>query len=170
LQWVQHLYEELGSRSSAENKVDDLWTAICTWQFPITEDYLIRVRDRLITSKPGSPDITIEKLQNGKPSIIIIMENKRASCTTRTSSWTKANTELVNYLDIELERKGPSPEFQIGLVAIGRYVRFYRREVTNDKGEEIEDYPGTGGKAYQIKDDRVEVQDILSRIKEEKKN
>ncbi|PSS10487.1 hypothetical protein M430DRAFT_175108 [Amorphotheca resinae ATCC 22711] len=49
-----------GSLSSAENKVDDLWTAICTWQFPITEDYLIRVRDRLIPSKPGSPDITIE--------------------------------------------------------------------------------------------------------------
>jgi hypothetical protein len=98
------------------------------------------------------------------------MDNKRASCTTRTSSWTKANAELVKYLNLELQREGPSPEFQIGLVAIGRYVRFYRREVTDDKGEEIEDYPGTGGKAYQIKNDRVEVQDILSRIKEEKEN
>jgi len=29
--------------------------------------------------------------------------------------------------------------------------------VTDDKGEEIEDYPGTGGKAYQIRDGRVEV-------------
>ena len=93
------------------------------------------------------------------------MENQRADYASQGSIWELAVTELTQYLDIELNSAIPRPKFQIGLVAIGLYVRFYRREGPGSP----EDYPGTGGKVYQIRDDKVEVQDILSKIKGETK-
>ena len=91
------------------------------------------------------------------------MENKRASSATQSAAWAGALEELVEYLDIELASVVPKPKFQVGLVAVGRYVRFYRREGSGAP----QDYPDTNGKAYEIRNDKVEVQGILWKIKEE---
>ena len=133
-------------------------------EFPATEEYNLFVRDRSHEYTQKSPDLMVKQLQNGKPFTVIIMENKRASSAGQSVVWADAVEELTEYLDIEMESSAyPKPNFQVGLVAIGRYVRFYRRVTQGG----LQDYPGTGGKAYQIRDDKVEVQDNLSKIKAE---
>ena len=105
----------------------------------------------------------VKQLQNGNPFTVVIMENKRASLVGQTSVWRQAVDELAEYLDIEFNNAKPKPKFQVGLVAIGRYVRFYRREPNVD----LQDYPGTNGKAFEINNDKEEVQDTLAKIKVE---
>ena len=165
LPWVQYLYVELGKEDSLENKVDLIWSNIFSNDFPAKEAYILHVRDRINTHTEKSPDVMVRQLQNGNPFTIIIMENKRASLAGQSAIWAEAFLEMTEYLDLELGSAEPVPRFQIGLVAIGRYVRFYRRE-----GEsQPQDYPGTSGKAYEIRDDQVEVQDIIWKIKGETK-
>ena len=52
------------------------------------------------------------------------MENKRAERASQDSAWKEAVGELIEYLNIEQATK-TKPNVQIGLVAIGRYIRFY---------------------------------------------
>ena len=165
LGWVRYLYNELGDKNSKDNKVDHLWTSIFMREFPATEEYLLFIRDRLNEQTKESPDIMVKQLQNGNPFTLIIMENKRASSVGQDAVWAAAVEELTQYLDSEMECAKPKPKFQVGLVAIGRHVRFYQRV---EHGS-VQDYPGTGGKAYQIRDDKVEVQDILVKIKAQTK-
>ena len=65
----------------------------------------------------------VKQLQNGYPFTVIIMEN-RAERASQDSAWEGAVGELIEYLDIEKATKS-TPNVQIGLVAIGRYIRFY---------------------------------------------
>lgn len=164
LAWVQHLYKGLGRKDSLENEVDQMWTNILTNDFPPKEAYNVFVRDRTNQNTLKSPDIMVKQLQNGNPFTIIIMENKRAERATQNSAWEEAVEELVEYLDIERASKAKL-NVQIGLVAIGRYIRFYRR-LPQDS---LMDYPGTNGKPYEVRNDLYEVQDILLQIKEETK-
>ena len=127
------------------------------------EEYNLFVRDRSNKHTQKSPDVMVKQLQNGNPFTIIIIENKRASSAGQSAVWADAVAELTEYLDVEAESADPEPKFQVGLVAIGRYIHFYRRV----KQGGLQDYPGTGGKAYQIRDDKAEVQDNLLKIKAE---
>lgn len=83
LGWVKRLYDELRNKESLENKVDQLWTGICTWQFPIAEEYLLFIRDRSTEHTKKSPDITAKQLQNGRPFTIILMTSR----ASQNSAW-----------------------------------------------------------------------------------
>jgi hypothetical protein len=165
LPWVQYLYIELGKKETLENKVDLIWSNIFSNDFPANEAYVLHVRNRLNKHTAMSPDIMVRQLQNGNPFTIMIMENKRGSLVGQSAVWAGTFEEMTEYLDIELTSAKNEPKFQVGLVAIGRYVRFYRREGPG----EPQNYPGTNGKAFEIWNDKMEVQDILSKIKAETK-
>ncbi|KAL9100089.1 MAG: hypothetical protein Q9163_004497 [Psora crenata] len=159
LGWVRYHYNQLGDKTSYENIVDHMWTAILYRQFPAVEDYNLFVRDRTIEQSEKSPDTTVKQLQNFNPFTILIMENKRADYAGQSAVWARAVEDLAEYLDLEMESS--KPKFQVGLVAIGRYVRFYWQV----KIKSLVDYPGTDGKAYEVRDDKEEVQRILLNIK-----
>ena len=95
----------------------------------------------------------VKQLRNGKSSNVLIVVNKELR------TWEDALADLQLYFDIELKQANPRPTFQIGLIGVGRYIRFYRR-----KWSGIQDYPDTNSKLYGCKDDRVKIQDIIWRI------
>lgn len=104
----------------------------------------------------------VKQIQNGKPFTILIMENKHTSYASQSSFWLQALVELTEYLNMEREITKPRLKFQIKLITIERYVRFYWHKGDDD----LQNYSNTNSKDYQIKDDKVEVQEILLKIKE----
>lgn len=87
--------------------------------------------------------------------------------------WKEAEEELTELLNGELtDASVSSPRFQAGLIAIGTFVRFYWRgedelDLSLVLGELCHEYPGSGGKRYELKEDSSDIQRILLEIKEE---
>jgi len=73
----------------------------------------------------NAPDITVKRLRNGVCHTIIAMENKRALFESESAKWAEAVNELVDYLDRVPDSVKLNPALEIGLVGIGKYVRFY---------------------------------------------
>jgi hypothetical protein len=118
------------------------------------------VRERV--NGPQAPDITVKYLHNNKSYTILTMENKHASGWHLGSSWKSALTELDEYLDLIPESAKPNPTFQVRMVGIGLFVRFYCRR----KGGATEDYPRSGGEMLHVKRDARKIQRLLKGIKE----
>ena len=156
--WVSPIDEV--TPTSYENKVDQLWCAIFQHYFPYSEQFLVVPRERL--NGPQAPDITVKYLHNNKSYTILTMENKRASGWHLGSSWKSALTELDEYLDLIPESAKPNPTFQVGMVGIGLFVRFYCRR----NGGATEDYPRSGGEMLHVKRDARKIQRLLKGIKE----
>jgi hypothetical protein len=68
---------------------------------------------------------------------------------------------LKEYLDRVPHSAKPDPAFEIGLVGIGRSVRFYCRQGT----QSLDDYPGCGVDALDVKDDAGEIHNFILDIK-----
>jgi hypothetical protein len=81
-----------------------------------------------VDESTNAPDITVKRLRNGVCHTILTMENKRASFESSTAKWKEAVGELQDYLDRVPHAAKPDPAFEIGLVGIGRTVRFYCRQ------------------------------------------
>ena len=162
---MPELYEEAGRTDALEDVTEALWLRVLQHIFP-TEQYFVRQQAR-IHSNPGEVvDIIItETPWNKKTVTILIVETKRTSKAGQDSAWDQALNQLHRYLKTMYKAAKPKPEIQFGLVAIGRHARFYTQEAEDYP----EDYPGTNGKAYHVRDHRVEITNILGQIKEDKK-
>lgn len=109
---------------SLENKVDQLWPCIFAHYFPFSEGYRVAMREP-VDDTTNAPDITVKRLRNGVCHTIIAMENKRALFESESAKWAEAVNELVDYLDRVPDSVKLNPALEIGLVGIGKYVRFY---------------------------------------------
>ena len=151
--------------------VADFWLAIMCWRFPAIDKYMYSFywKDVQIADSSNTSVYKLQYLQihrnNGKSAmdtILIVIENKTTPRSEDSDVWASTAAELLRYLDAEHLSGKFYPGDPVGLVIIGRYVRFYIR----GKEGGLEDYPGTNGKAFEIKEDRMEIREILDRIKE----
>jgi hypothetical protein len=110
-----------------------------------------------------APDITVKRLRNGVCHTILTMENKRASSDTKTAEWKEAVRELDEYLDLVPQAEKPDPAFEIGLVGIGIYVRFYCRRGNT---QSLEDYPGSGVNALNVETNAATIHQFITEIKD----
>jgi hypothetical protein len=115
-----------------------------------------------VDDSTNAPDITVKRLRNGKCHTILTTENKQALFDTQTAKWKEAVNELKEYLDRVPHSAKPDPAFEIGLVGIGRSVLFYCRERST---QSLEDYPGCGVDALNVKDDAGEIHNLILDIK-----
>ncbi|KIM93619.1 hypothetical protein OIDMADRAFT_61546 [Oidiodendron maius Zn] len=149
------------TKDSLECKVDQLWICIFAKFFPDSEGFIIVPKDGIENSQKA-PDITIKYLHNEKKFLTVLtMENKRAKFDGQPAVWQQAVGELDEYLDLIPDRAKLKPKLEIGLVGIGKRVRFYCRR----NGGDIMDYPGSKGRHLHVKKDAKQIEGLLNKIK-----
>ncbi|KAK2865360.1 hypothetical protein FQN49_003657 [Arthroderma sp. PD_2] len=162
--WFRYFYRVLEDNASLEHNVDHMWYTILLHHFPIDQRYNVFVRTRLNAASAKIPDVMVKRLDNNEPVSILLVESKRASFSNNPSKWNYARREIEDYLELEYVNSQLKPQFQVGMVTIGLWVRFYRR---TGAVRALVDYSPQASRAFHIWDDRFDVQSILEAIKNE---
>ncbi|KAL2172977.1 uncharacterized protein P884DRAFT_321012 [Thermothelomyces heterothallicus CBS 202.75] len=161
---VQNYYNSL-TKDSHEWKVDRLWNTILNLYFTAAEDFGVEIQPRPApnVSKEAN-DVTVAYVHHvsNKRKALCLWENKRREFEGQTAVWTKAVTELTNYMIKERQASRQMGEIIFGAVTVGRYTRFY---VLSPGSTALEDYPGTNGTPFEFRKDEDMIVKILREIK-----
>ncbi|KAL2166753.1 hypothetical protein VTG60DRAFT_2237 [Thermothelomyces hinnuleus] len=161
---VQTYYNSL-TKDSNEWLVDRLWNTILNLYFTAAEDFGVEVQPRPApnVSKEAN-DVTVAYVHHvsNKRKALCLWENKRREFEGQTAVWTKAVSELTNYMIKERQASRQTGETIFGAVTVGRYTRFY---VLHPGSTVLEDYPGTNGTPFEFKKDENTIVKILHEIK-----
>lgn len=155
--WFNRLYSDL-TDSSLENSVDLMWSGILGIYFPGGEGFIVQGQ-----TSPEPELLVTHYDYSDKVRTFFFAEDMAAAYETSSATWTQAADQLVAY--IRNNWAGDSQNGQdtvYGSVNIGRYTRFY---VLEESAPDLEDYPGTNGRLFELRRDEREIHQILCEIK-----
>ncbi|KAK4153865.1 hypothetical protein C8A00DRAFT_33335 [Chaetomidium leptoderma] len=161
---IRDYYKQL-TKDSLENVVDNLWNNILREYFFNREGFQLEVQSR---PAPGltkqSNDVTVRYVKNGNKKPLILLENKRMSLETHTSTWRDAVTELTNYMKLARSTSSPAAQAEpmFGIVTVGHYSRFY---ILYPHESTLTDHPTTAGDLVEFKQDESLIVSLLLSIK-----
>ncbi|KAI9677026.1 MAG: hypothetical protein M1817_006865 [Caeruleum heppii] len=145
---------------SPESLVDGIWQDILLYLFPVTSGFGVRNRTKSRGVEEPQSSLTLKLLHNDRDVPICLLENRGFDDETWDFRWKETIDQLVDHLTVIGPRESVGRLF--GGVAVGRLVRFF-----TFIDETFADYQGTNGKALHVRDDQVQIQQILLNIRDE---
>ncbi|KAL4785261.1 hypothetical protein BJX76DRAFT_356282 [Aspergillus varians] len=143
------------TRPSFEDRVTAMWSFILGQAFPGAEDYVLHPQ---YSNSAGFTDITMHHWRrapagNMQRTPFLIAQMKRTGCEGSLASWHEAEHQLNRYLG----RLAPTPRYRhlYGIVAIGRWVKFYKY---NKTWRHVAFMQGREGPYHVINDEAVIIQ------------
>lgn len=158
---IKYYYDQL-KPDSIEANVDRIWTTILPMYFEARMNYGIESQQR---PWPGvsqmHAEFIIRFIRNGYPKKVVIIEDKRVSEESSSSTWKSAVDQITNYMKLARGEQFTSlaaVEPMYAIVTVGHYSRFY---ILKPTGAELEDYDGTDGRYFEFKDDEEMIDQLL---------
>ncbi|OJD11068.1 hypothetical protein AJ78_08087 [Emergomyces pasteurianus Ep9510] len=157
---IESLYRGI-NKASIENAVDALWLNILRMYFQPKDGFVLHTQIPLSTRAAGNIGI-VRVDDTGNQEIVILCESKRAAFESQNTQWELAVDQLESYLKIVRGGFGLKQRTLYGIVAVGRYCRFY--QLGESPGEELEALPLTNEKVLHIKKDEAEIHNPLKEL------
>ena len=156
---IKAYYDRL-KKDSIEADVDSLWLNILGLYFTVPNNYGLELETRTLQGIEQRADITIRYVRNAVFKKVILVEDKRVACEGQDANWKAAVNQLKEYLKLVRTEQGRGNTLY-AIVTVGQYSRFYFLASDVD---ELTDYPGTSGKAFEFKDDEIEIENLLNKL------
>lgn len=156
---IKTYYDRL-KKDSLEADVDAMWNNILHLYFTIQKNYGVEQESRPLKAVSKRTDFTVRYVKNGIPKKIIVIEDKRVAYETQSLAWADAVIQLTGYLKLVRSEQSEN-DILYAIVTVGHYSRFYLFAPDDDQ---VTDYPGTNGKAFEFKKDEAQIESLLNEL------
>ena len=154
---IKSYYDKL-KKGSIEADIDSLWINILGLYFTVPKNYGLEQETRPLTGIKKRADISIRYIKNGTPKKVILIEDKRVDFESQSSTWKEAVDQVKGYLDL-VRTEQNNDKTLYAIATVGHYSRFYYLEPDQN---DLLDYPGTNGKAFEFKKDEGDIEALLN--------
>ncbi|GCB25760.1 hypothetical protein AAWM_08645 [Aspergillus awamori] len=152
-------------RDQKEGIIAGLWNLILNIHFPPSEDFVHRPqhgRKEGYTDIQSNVWIQHNGAQSRRPTAFLVTQCKRFDKEGQDSAWAEGVRQLNVYLG-EIASSSKGRQYGIyGIVAIGKYVRFYEWDRNNRMVVDL-----GNGDAYHVKNKGAQVVNLLNVIKQD---